>query len=274
MHGQGRESFSDAVSGYLRKRDNPALNFRLHFLPTVGSTNVKAAELARSGGPEGTIVIADAQTGGKGRLGRVWVSPPGVNLYLSLVLRPSLQISSYPQLSLVAAIAVAEAITHVTHLEPSIKWPNDVLISGKKVCGILTEMQTKGPSRASVVVGIGVNINGDSDSFPLEIRKRATSLKLMKGVPVDRGLFTAGVLTQLEKLYLVWLKSGFAPLQRMWCRYAGKFLGRTVRVSGPEGIISGIAVGIDEEGALLLEGSGRQDLRRIVVGDVSVLKGR
>jgi len=133
-------------------------------------------------------------------------------------------------------------------------------------------MQTKGPGQASVVVGIGVNINAESESFPLEIRKSATSLKLMKGASVDRAKFTADVLTQLEKLYLVWLENGFVPLQRMWCRYAEKFLGSAVRVSGPEGIISGIAAGIDEEGALLLEGSGRQDSRRILVGDVSVLK--
>lgn len=247
----------------------------LHFFDSIDSTNVYAAGLARKGAAEGTVVIADAQTGGKGRLGRRWVSPPGVNLYLSVILRPRKPASSAPQLSLLAAVAVAEAIVQQTQLAPSIKWPNDVLVSGKKVCGILTEMQAKGPQLRSVIIGIGVNINAPLDSFPEELHDKASSLLLLRGEWVDRAAFTARLLTHLEKLYVLWLEEGFTAVGAAWEGYALGLLRKPITVTTSEGTISGTALGLDRDGALLVQTGCREGERpqRILAGDVTVVDG-
>lgn len=272
--------FETALVSRLSQPTTCLLGRPLHFFDTIDSTNTSAAGLARKGGAEGTIVIADAQTGGKGRLGRSWVSPPGVNLYLSVILRPRKPASAAPQLSLLAAVAVAEAIVQQTPLSPAIKWPNDVLVSGKKVCGILTEMQANGPQLRSVVVGIGVNINAPLSSFPEELQDKASSLLLMCGEPVDRAAFTVSLLTHLEKLYVLWLEEGFPVVGTAWEGYASELLGKSITVTAPEGILSGTALGLDQDGALLvetvaLEGQGTQPLhvQRILAGDVTVVGG-
>ena len=251
----------------------------LHFFESIDSTNVYAARLAREGVAEGTVVIADAQTGGKGRLGRNWVSPPGVNLYLSTILRPDKPASFAPQLSLLAAVAVAEAISQQTELAPSIKWPNDVLVAGKKVCGILTEMQAQRKDLQqpqAVVVGIGVNVNAPLSAFPEELHDKATSLRLMSGEPIDRVAFTACLLTHLEKLYILWLEEGFPVVKSAWEGHAAELLGKPITVAAPDGTISGTALGIDQDGALLIQdeqGESHAEPRRVLVGDVTVVDG-
>lgn len=272
--------FETALVSRLSQPTTRLLGRPLHFFDTIDSTNTSAAGLARKGGAEGTIVIADAQTGGKGRLGRSWVSPPGVNLYLSVILRPQKPTSAAPQLSLLASVAVAEAIVQQTPLSPAIKWPNDVLVSGKKVCGILTEMQAKGSQLRSVIVGIGVNINASLAAFPEELQDRASSLFLMCGEPVDRVAFTVSLLTHLEKLYVLWLEKGFPVVGAAWEGYASELLGKSITVTAPEGIISGTVRGIDRDGALLVEtvapeGQETQPLhvQRILAGDVTVVGG-
>ena len=273
-------SFETALASQLSQPAGRLLGRPLHFFDTIDSTNTSAARLAREDAAEGTVVIADAQTGGKGRLGRSWVSPPGVNLYLSVILRPRKPTSAAPQLSLLAAVAVAETIVQQTQLAPTIKWPNDVLVSGKKVCGILTEMQANGPQLRSVIVGIGVNINAPLASFPEELQDRASSLFLMRGEPVDRAAFAVSLLTHLEKLYVLWLEKGFPVVGAAWEGYASELLGKSITVTAPEGIISGTARGIDRDGALLLEtvlpeGQARPSPRvqRILAGDVTVVDG-
>ena len=266
------QSFGAALSSQLSTR---LLGWPLHFFDTIDSTNIYAARLARDGETEGSVVIADAQTGGKGRLGRSWVSPPGVNLYLSVLLRPSKPASCAPQLSLLAAVAVAEAITQQTRLSPTIKWPNDVLISGRTVCGILTELQTKTQHLKAVIVGIGINLNAPLAAFPEELRDKASSLLIASGQPVDRVAFTAHLLTRLEKLYVLWLEEGFPVVQTAWEGYAGNLLGKPIMIAAPEGTISGTALGIDHDGALLvrLVQEGQGSIRRVLAGDVTVVGG-
>jgi len=272
--------FETALVSQLSQPAARLLGRPLYFFDTIDSTNTSAARLAREDAAEGTVVIADAQTGGKGRLGRSWVSPPGVNLYLSVILRPRKPTSAAPQLSLLASVAVAEAIVEQTRLVPSIKWPNDVLVSGKKVCGILTEMQANGPQLRSVIVGIGVNINAPLSSFPEELQDKASSLFLMHGEPVDRVAFAGSLLTHLEKLYVLWLEKGFPVVGAAWEGYASELLGKSITVTVPEGIISGTARGIDRDGALLVEsvspeGQAKSSphVQRILAGDVTVVDG-
>jgi BirA family biotin operon repressor/biotin-[acetyl-CoA-carboxylase] ligase len=239
----------------------------------IDSTNVYAARLAREGAPAGTVVIADEQTGGKGRLGRSWVSPPGVNLYLSLILRPPVTTVLAPQLNLLAAVTVADAIIEVSSLTPSIKWPNDVLVDGKKVCGILAEMQTESGVLRSVVLGIGVNVNAPLSAFPPELHDKASSLFLIGGQRIDRAAFTAALLTHLEKFYVLWLEQGFLAVRPAWERHAAALIGKNITVAAPEGTIAGVVVGLDSDGALLLqEGNGGMS-RRVLAGDVTVVGG-
>ena len=272
--------FEMALVSQLSQPATRLLGRPLHFFDTIDSTNTSAARLAREDAAEGTVVIADAQSGGKGRLGRSWVSPPGVNLYLSVILRPRKSTSAAPQLSLLASVAVAEAIVQQTQLSPVIKWPNDVLVAGKKVCGILTEMQANGSHLRSVIVGIGVNINAPLAAFPEELQDKASSLLLMCGEPVDRAAFTVSLLTHLEKLYVLWLETGFPVVGAAWEGYASELLGKSITVTAPEGIISGTVRGIDRDGALLVEsvspeGQARSSPRvqRILAGDVTVADG-
>ena len=282
------QGFETALLSQFSQSAPCVLGRRLHFFDSIDSTNASAAELARAGAAEGTVVIADTQTGGKGRLGRRWVSPPGVNLYLSVILRPRKPVSSAPQLSLLAAVAVAETIVQQTQLVPSIKWPNDVLVSGKKVCGILTELQAKGQQLRAVITGIGVNINAPLASFPEELHDKASSLFLLRGGSIDRAVFTARLLTHLEKLYVLWLEEGFPVVGAAWEGYAHELLGKPITVTTPEETLAGTALGLDRDGALLvqtecparnLEGNlaGRGDqphrVRRILAGDVTVVDG-
>jgi BirA family biotin operon repressor/biotin-[acetyl-CoA-carboxylase] ligase len=245
----------------------------LHFFATLDSTNTYAARLARDGAPEGTVVIADSQSGGKGRLGRRWVSPPQVNLYLSAVLRPPVPAAVAPQLNLLAAVAVADTIVQVCGLTPAIKWPNDVLVGGKKVCGILAEMQTGADALRAVVVGIGVNINAPLSAFPEELRDKASSLLLAGGRPVDRAAVAAGLLTHLEKSYVLWLEEGFPALRSAWEHHAADLIGTQVTVASPEGTVRGSVLGLDIDGALLLREGQTGGVRRLLAGDVTVVGG-
>jgi len=244
----------------------------LHFFPTIDSTNTYAARLAHEGAFEGTTVIADSQRGGKGRLGRSWVSPPGVNLYLSVILRPPVSTAVAPQLNLLAAIAVADAIRETTRLSPAIKWPNDVLVADKKVCGILAEMQTDTGGLRAVIVGIGVNINAPLPAFPEELRDKASSLLIAGGQTIERSTFTASLLTHLEKSYVLWLQEGFSTLRLRWERYAAHLLGTRISVAVPEGTVVGTVLGLDRDGGLLVQGDNGER-HRLLAGDVTVLGG-
>ncbi len=247
-----------------------AIGHRLDFLKTTISTNADAFRLAEEGATEGTVVVADAQSGGKGRRGRVWSSPSGVNLYCSIVLRPEIMPHEAPQLTFLSAVAAARAIELTTELTPEIKWPNDLLISGKKVAGLLNEMSAETDGINFVILGIGVNLNMTDDQFPDDLRHPATSLFLESGIRVDRSRFTSTMLNELDRLYTDFLSHGFGPIREEWQQRCNAN-GRHVRVSdsGTE-CTGGLFCGIDSDGAMLLR-SDDDVLHRITCGDVRIL---
>jgi BirA family biotin operon repressor/biotin-[acetyl-CoA-carboxylase] ligase len=238
---------------------------------TIDSTQRRARELARTGAAEGTIVVAETQTAGRGRLGRRWHSPPGANLYFSVILRPPLEPAVVPQLALVAGLAVAQTIRAVTDLDARLKWPNDVLVGGRKVTGVLTEMDAELEQVHSVVAGIGVNVNAPADAFPPELRRTATSLAIACGRRVDRVAFTARVFADLEALYRRFLAAGFTALRVEWERLSA-LADRTVVVAGADGEIGGRVVGLGDDGALrLVDAAGT--MHRVVAGEVTIRDG-
>jgi BirA family biotin operon repressor/biotin-[acetyl-CoA-carboxylase] ligase len=243
---------------------------RVEWRAEIDSTQHLARDLARAGAPEGTVVIAETQTGGRGRLGRQWHSPPGVNLYCSLVLRPSVPLAVMPCLALVAGLAVADAVSDVAPLRPGLKWPNDVLVDGRKVAGVLTEVEAEVERVHHVIAGIGVNLNGGPEDFPPELAAKATSLRLASGHHVNRAAFTAGLLAALEARYTRFLADGFAAMRSEWEAYSS-LTGKEVRVTAPEGEVTGRVLGIDDDGTLRLAGP-RGELR-VVGGEVTVPDG-
>ena len=215
-------------------------------------------------------MLADSQSGGKGRLGRVWASPKGVNLYTSIVLRPPVKPHEAAQLTFLSAVAVARSIEQLTTLKPEIKWPNDVLIGGRKIAGLLNEMSCETDRVNFVILGIGVNLNMNSDQFPADLRYPATSLLLEQGRPVGRAQFTAIMLSELDRLYADFLTNGFGSVREEWqqrCNAAG----RQIEVSDAGRLIlSGMFAGIDTDGALLILRSDGV-VERVISGDVRVI---
>jgi BirA family biotin operon repressor/biotin-[acetyl-CoA-carboxylase] ligase len=250
--------------------DGSKIGCSLSFLKSTSSTNADAFRLAEDGAAEGTVVLADSQSGGKGRRGRVWSSPAEVNLYCSVVLRPPIMPYEAPQLTFLSAVAVARAIELTTSLTPEIKWPNDLLISGKKVAGLLNEMSAETDGINFVILGIGVNLNMSAVQFPADLRHPATSVFLESGVKVDRCRFTSTMLNELDRLYNEFLSHGFGPIREEWqqrCNANGRQV--IVSDSGTE-CTGGRFIGIDSDGAMLLR-TEEDKLHRITCGDVRVI---
>lgn len=238
----------------------------IHFYPSIGSTNVKAFELARNGAPEGAAVLADAQTRGKGRVGRHWESPGGVNLYTSVILRPMIQPQNAHNLTFVAAVAVAEAVSAFVPTRPTVKWPNDILIDAKKAAGILMEMDSEPDRVHFVVMGIGINVNMRASSLPEPVGKIATSIIEKSGVETDRATVARSVYSSIEKWYKIYLEGGFGPVLEAWKGYFDS-AGKTVRVTSFGSVRHGVCMGVDGDGALLLR-SGTGAIERVISGDV------
>ena len=233
------------------------------------STNQRVKQLADQGAPEGTLVVADVQEGGKGRRGRAWVAPvPGTNIAMSFLLRPEIDPSRASMMTLIAAMAVRAAIADVTGMDTKIKWPNDVIVNKKKVCGILTEMTMEEEYIQSVVVGIGINVH--NESFPEELKEKATSLLIETGGGhFSRAEITAKVLEHFEEYYEKFIADG--DLRRLQEEYNSCLtaIGGKVSILAPEKTWEGISRGINEEGALLVE---KEDgsIEKITSGEVSV----
>jgi BirA family biotin operon repressor/biotin-[acetyl-CoA-carboxylase] ligase len=224
-----------------------------HYFPSTDSSSNQLKRLADQGAEEGTLVLADSQTAGRGRWGRSWESSPGKNLLFSFLLRPASGLRS--QLSAVFGLACLEAI-HLGRL----KWPNDLWIKGKKICGILLE-----GSDEAVLVGIGINVNAGTEDFPVDLRSQASSLLLELGTPQDRECLLAETLMRCEALYGQWREEGFEALRARWNENA-LFMGENVRCGEKEGKL----LGLDEDGALLIQSS--QGLEKLVSGEVFGLR--
>lgn len=224
----------------------------------LGSTNDLAKELGRRGAPEGTLVVAEAQDAGRGRLGRSWASPAGVGLYASLILRPPLPPVELPRLTLTVAVAAARALERTAGVSPGIKWPNDLLLHGRKLAGILTELETEAEQIRYVVVGLGLNVN--TPAFPSELADTATSLLLATGRTHSRLTVLKAWLEEFESLYELFLARRFPEILAQW-QARTVTLGRPARVRQGDQEICGLAVGVDPEGALLLKNAAGQVVR-------------
>ncbi|MEM2446326.1 MAG: biotin--[acetyl-CoA-carboxylase] ligase [Candidatus Bathyarchaeia archaeon] len=240
----------------------------IFFSREVSSTNDWAKELAELGAPEGTVAIAETQTSGRGRLGRRWHSPKG-GLWFSIILKPNLKPSETVKLVFLASLAVAETLRELCGLKAETKWPNDVLVDGRKVCGILSEMKTVGEKVDYVVVGVGVNVNINVEKeLPPELRETATSLKAMLGKEISMENLFKGLLEKMESLYQSFLMEGFNPILVKWKSYAS-FLGCEVEVLQGNERLEGLALDVDGDGALVLKLKDGT-VRRVFVGDLSV----
>lgn len=237
----------------------------IYHFETLTSTNDLAKELAARQAPEGTLVVAEGQTRGRGRLGREWDSPPGVGLYVSLLLRPPLPPSEMPQITLTVAVATVRALRRVTGLAPGIKWPNDLLLAGKKVGGILTEMESESERIRHLVVGLGLNVN--NSQFSGELQGTATSLALTAGRTFSRLQILRHWLEEFEALYERFLARDFPAILEEWKEYA-LTLGQAVTVrQGPE-FICGQALDVAPDGALLVQ-TRTGEIVRVTSGEIA-----
>ena len=227
-------------------------------------------KLARDGVNEGVVVFAESQTRGRGRLGRKWLSPLGKGLWFSVLLRPDLRPQAVTQLMVSASVSLARAIQEETNLSPEIKWPNDILIRGRKVAGILTELSAELDDVKYVILGIGVDANLSGNDFPPELRKLATSLKIETGRPVHRGELAAAILRSLDADYARIGRRQFSAIREEW-RQLCSTLGHSVTIRVGDRCLRGRAESLDEDGALLLRTEhGR--LERVIGGDVTLEK--
>lgn len=220
---------------------------RIHAYDTTDSTMDIAHRLSAAGAPEGTVVVAEGQGRGRGRLGRSWLSPKGKGIYLSVILRPTLALSQVQHITLLAAVALARAIESETELSPRIKWPNDLLVHGKKVAGILTELSAELNRIHTVVVGIGINVNTPASRLPAH----ATSLAEALGEKLNRVNLARTLLVKFDEIYQEFLERGVLPVLESWRGYAG-FLGSRIRIVMEGRTLDGQAVDIDETGSLLV----------------------
>jgi len=242
----------------------------IHVFEQTTSTNDVIEKLARDGVKEGAVVFAESQTKGRGRLGRKWISPGRKGLWFSVLLRPDLRPQETTQLTVASATALRRAIQAETGLRPEIKWPNDILIGGKKVAGILTELSAELDRVRHVILGIGVDVNLSTSEFSPELRKLATSLKIESGREISRAELATTILRELDSDYARICGGFFAEVADEWQEHC-KTIGREVTIQIGERQICGHAESLDDDGALLLR-TDHGRLERITGGDVTLEK--
>ncbi len=245
-----------------------AFGHSFRYYDEIESTNAEAKSLANAGAPEGTVVIAECQTAGRGRLGRRWTSPAGKGLLFSVILRPEMPMSDVHLFTVVAAAAACEGIEREAEVQVQIKWPNDLFIGDRKAGGILMEVAGEQDEVEWIVVGLGINVNTEYGELPVGLRRSAVSLKMATGDMVDRSDLLVSLLLSLEKHYGDAARNGFGGALDSF-RRRDYLLSRGVSVETREGLVAGKASGIDDRGALLVE-LGPQRVRRFHSGDVSV----
>ncbi|WP_019640398.1 biotin--[acetyl-CoA-carboxylase] ligase [Paenibacillus fonticola] len=244
-------------SALLHALDTASFGQTVKLLEVTTSTQEEVRLLAEQGAAEGTLVIAEEQTIGRGRQGRKWHSPPGKGIWMSLLLRPKLPLSAAPQLTLLTAVAVCRAVRAVTGVNAGIKWPNDLLVDGRKVCGILLESVGEDEMIRYCIAGIGIDVNLEEEDLPSELVPIATSLKMESGKKADRAVLIGAVMKEMEKLYELYMEEGFSPIGHLW-EAQSITTGRFITVKTAQGEISGRAIGLDATGGLLLIGVDNQ----------------
>jgi BirA family biotin operon repressor/biotin-[acetyl-CoA-carboxylase] ligase len=243
----------------------------VQFFDCTGSTNDLALALSNTGAPDSTLIVADSQNAGRGRLaGRAWHSPPGTGLYFSLILRPQLAPQDFPKLTLAAGLALCKALERHTPCQPGLKWPNDLFLHNKKCGGILTETQAvAGAGQTAVVIGIGLNVNTPAETFAGELRAKATSLLAETGAAHERGPLLSAILAELD-LVVARLEQGDLPSILAEWRQRDIHAGRQVSWVNTQGrIITGLSLGPDEEGLLRIR-DGRGEIYSVISGDISL----
>ncbi|MBC8324862.1 MAG: biotin--[acetyl-CoA-carboxylase] ligase [Verrucomicrobia subdivision 3 bacterium] len=257
-----------AVDLQSRQEKGQVVGNAIHVLAQTTSTNDEVSQAALENHPEGLVIFAESQSAGRGRMGRRWSSPTGRGLWFSILLRPSLAPSECTQLTAASANALVRAIQSITGITPEIKWPNDLLINGKKVAGILTEMSAELEHVRSVILGIGIDVNQTASEFPTDLRDIATSLKLATGKPISRADLAEMVLRELDREYARILAGDFTAVAEEWASHCST-LGKLATINMGTRHVRGRAEALDENGALLIRTEhGR--IERIIGGEVTL----
>ena len=246
------------------------IGHQLYYYEEIGSTNDEAFRLGLAGAAEGTALIANSQNAGKGRMQRVWYSPVDSNIYTSIILRPQIEPVRAPQISISAGVAVAEVLESYCPDKIKLKWPNDVMIDEKKVCGILSQVKTAVSEVDFIVLGMGINVNIRRNQFPKEILNLATSLAIETGREISRHELIISLYENLTKWYKQSLKDGFGRIKEKWLSIS-PMIGQTVQVMFQEEAVSGKAIGLDEDGSLILLAAGNKEFK-ISAGDATIVK--
>lgn len=233
---------------------------------SIGSTNEFAYLRALQGEMEGALVIAEQQSKGRGRKSRAWDSPFNKGLWFSLILRPELTASRAGLVPYLAGVSVAEAIENFIDLKPQVKWPNDLLLNGRKFCGILSEVEFENNMIKFIILGIGINVNHKKDEFPEEFREQATSLRIESDSRIDRADFLAAVIRQLENNYKKMKLNGFKDIIEQWKNRCPQ-LGKKVVIIQDDAKYEGIFEDLNNEGCLLLR-TKAGEIKKIVAGDI------
>lgn len=263
MNARAKKTNAKELSRQKRKFQN----FEIYSYEEVSSTNDVAKEIAGDTSQEKMVIVAETQTFGKGRLGRRWISPLG-GLWFSVILRPKILPEDATQLTFIMASTVAETISQMFGLKTEIKWPNDVLVEGRKICGILSETNTKKRDVEYVIVGVGINANVDLESFGCNLRDNATSLKFELGHKIKRKVFLRRLLESFDLRYQRLQRGQWRSLLQEWKKLAS-FLGKQVEVTSFDEISVGVAYDVDENGALKLKLENGAT-KKIMVGDVTL----
>ncbi|WP_225999106.1 biotin--[acetyl-CoA-carboxylase] ligase [Paenibacillus sp. BJ-4] len=257
------------VSKLARSLNTQSFGKRIVILDSTVSTQQDAMRLAEEGAPEGTVVLAEEQTAGRGRLGRRWFSPRGKGVWMSIVLRPTQPMAFTPQLTLLTGVALCRAIRRLTGVEAGIKWPNDLLIHGRKVSGILLESAAEDQRVRYCIAGIGIDVNLNRDDYPEELSQVGTSLKIEAGHEIDRTELIAAVLGEMEQLCMLYAEQGFQPIAMLW-EALSVTINRTVRAHTGQGVaVEGTAVGLDPSGALVVE-TDQGERIQVISGDIQL----
>ena len=245
------------------------LGGHIYLFTAVGSTNAVLRDLARGGAAEGTVVIAEGQTAGRGRAGRPWFSPPGVNLYVSALLRPSIRPSAVPVFAFIASLALTDALA-AEGVTAAIKWPNDVVVDGRKIGGSLIEYAVSGSRLDYVILGTGVNLNVGTDDLRAALSGEAdgaTTLRVAAGRDIDRNVFAARLLTKMEQWYGTYRTKGPAAIMSAW-RLRDALRGRNITVGEGARAFAARACGVDDDGCLVVDVQGRRE--RVLSGAIRV----